>query len=312
MGVRVSRVTLETGLVEQSAGPHLAVTGARLDEAVAFVGRGLKQRRGLRGLMRLALLVLLSAADAGSPPSWRSTESEPVHFALFASKPDPDRNQFGKVLAAFSSPAALVASRHPLLARLDARQRALLSARPNGRASLVNILAAEVPPAEPVAGPPFLSLTRVTLQPSNGKPLVVRVQAEGCCDGEGKLEDIGLHRAQPARVWRDAQQHVRTLQLRSDEHVSRDNHEAGPVTEKNASEHTWTEEFLELDETGHVVTYVKLERTDNEMRYLPGLVLLAFSFTWMDGQLTAVDGIVANEDDETFDLALREQHWRRD
>lgn len=176
----------------------------------------------------------------------------------------------------------------------------------------MNIAAAEVPSVEPVAGPPFLSLTQVTLQPSNGKPLVIRVQAEGCCDGEGQLEDIGLHRAQPTRVWRDAQQRVRTLQLRSDEHVSRDNHEAGPVTEKNASEHSWTEAFLKLDEAGHVVAYVKLTRTDNEMRYLPLFVLLAFSFSWTDGQLTAVDGIVAQEDDESFDIALREQHWRRD
>lgn len=31
-----------------------------------------------------------------------------------------------------------------------------------------------------------------------------------------------------------------------------------------------------------------------------------------EGQLTAVDGIVAQEDDESFDIALREQHWRRD
>ncbi|MFT3711378.1 MAG: hypothetical protein QM817_27410 [Archangium sp.] len=254
--------------------------------------------------MTMLALLVLSAA----PSTFVLEEGEPAHFALFSTKPNPDKNSFGKVLPAFASAKAFAASKHPLLEKLSADQRAALGRASSTSKETVSITVSTAPAELTV---PFMELSDVKLAAAT-KPVVTRVIVEGCCDGQGKPEDIGFDKVFPASVFRDSEKRVRALVRRSEQHVSHDNHETGPVTEKNASQHRWTVEVFEFDEKGRLVTYVRMSRADNEMRYLPYIELDAFALTWSETRLESVSGISAVDDPgESFDVLARTKTWKR-
>lgn len=255
---------------------------------------------------------LLLLALAVTP--WNIAESPPRHLELFATKPVPDKNVFGKVSPALASVAAFSKSAHPFLDSLSVEQRAAFT-------RLVELSVAKKPeqvsfafaksrqePELPVA---FIELADVTLSPAT-KSVERRLMTSGDCASDGESctpEDIGLSIEQPVRVVRDEQKRIRALAFRTERHVTQDNHSGKKVTAKNAREHEFSSELLEFDETGRLIRSVKWSRSDNDMRYLPGIDVQAWTYEWKDGALVQATGILVTEDSDALDLLVREKKF---
>lgn len=246
---------------------------------------------------------------------WNIAESPPRHLELFASKPVPDQNTFGTVLPSLASVAAFWKSKHPLLDSFSAEQRAALG-------KLVELSAAKTAPEqvrvtlsrsrqEPELPVAFIELADVTLAPAS-KNVERRLMTSGDCSSDGETctpEDIGLSIEQPTRVVRDAEKRIRMLAFRTERHVTQDNHSGKKVTAKNAREHEFTSELLEFDESGRLIRSVKWSRSDNDLRYLPGIDIQPWSYDWKDGTLARATATLVNEDSDALDLLVREKKF---